>query len=88
MPAYFVMQPDGRFARFSTVVDDFTDLNMSEEECIQLVVEDAIARAKKEATTSITSAKTHPEKWAGCLLTVENIHGKDLAIAREEQSQQ
>ena len=30
MPSYFVVQPNGLLARFSTVVDDFTAMNMTD----------------------------------------------------------
>ncbi|MCS4089071.1 hypothetical protein [Rhizobium sp. BK176] len=35
MPQFFVKQPDGKFAVFSTVVDDFHGMGMSEEEALE-----------------------------------------------------
>jgi hypothetical protein len=35
VPQFFVKQPDGKFAVFSTVVDDFHEMGMSEEEALE-----------------------------------------------------
>ncbi|MBY3433742.1 hypothetical protein HFN89_06220 [Rhizobium laguerreae] len=35
MPNFFVKQPDGKFAVFSTVVDDFHQMGMSKDEALE-----------------------------------------------------
>lgn len=39
MPSYPVLQPNGQFAIWSTVVDDFTALNLSKAEAMQFLEE-------------------------------------------------
>jgi hypothetical protein len=39
MPSRFVLQPNGRLARFSTVVDHFTHYNLTKDEAIELARE-------------------------------------------------
>lgn len=45
MGSFICKQPNGKYCRFSTVVDCITDYNMTEEDYINLCVE----RAKEEA---------------------------------------
>lgn len=47
MGAIFYKQPNGRYCRYSTVVDCVTDYNMSKYDIIKLFVEDAIDNAEK-----------------------------------------
>lgn len=47
MGAYICKQPNGKFCRFSTVVDTVTDWNMTEQDYIDMCVADAIERAKE-----------------------------------------
>jgi hypothetical protein len=39
MPQFFVKQPDGKLALFSTVVDDFIEIGLSDDEAIDKAVE-------------------------------------------------
>lgn len=52
MGAFISKQPNGKYCRFSTVVDTITDYNMTEEEYIEMCAE----RARKEARDVL-------EKW-------------------------
>lgn len=45
MGAFISKQPNGKYCRFSTVVDTVTDYDMTEEDYIEMCVE----KAKKEA---------------------------------------
>jgi hypothetical protein len=47
MGAYICKQPNGKFCRFSTVVDTVTNWNMTEQDYIDMCVADAIRRAKE-----------------------------------------
>lgn len=49
MGSFIVKQPNGKYARFSRVVDMVTDYDMTEEEYINLCVEKAIEQAKRDA---------------------------------------
>lgn len=47
MGAIFYKQPNGRYCRYSTVVDCVTDYNMNKYDIIKLFVEDAIDSAEE-----------------------------------------
>ena len=49
MGSFIVKQPNGKYARFSTVVDMVTDYDMTEEDYINICVEKAIEQAKRDA---------------------------------------
>jgi hypothetical protein len=49
MGAMICKQPNGKYARYSSVVDDFTDINMTEDDYIQLCIKRAIENAIFEA---------------------------------------
>lgn len=38
MPHYYVRQPDGRFAIFSSIVDDYIEKNLTREKLIEYVL--------------------------------------------------
>jgi hypothetical protein len=42
-------QPNGKYARFSTIVDNFTHINMTADEYINVCIERAIENAKEDA---------------------------------------
>jgi len=84
MPSRFVMQPNGFLARFSTVVDDFTEMNMTESEAEKLIQDEYAERAKHDAEQAIARAKadTNGERWNDCLSTIRDIHGPDTVSER------
>ena len=53
MGAFICKQPNGKYCRFSTVVDCITDYNMTEEDYINLCVERAIEEAKRDAKVTL-----------------------------------
>ena len=76
MPGYIVKQPNGKFARFSTVVDDFTHLNMDEDEVRECMLADSNRRALEEASRQLFTANhADSTRWEDCLRTRENVHG-------------
>lgn len=62
MGAFIVKQPNGKYARFSTIVDCITDYNMTEEDYIELCVERAKEEAEREART-ILKNYIRPFDW-------------------------
>jgi len=53
MSGIIARQPNGLLCRFSTVVDTFTDWNMTEEEYIEMCAERAAEKARKEAKDTL-----------------------------------
>jgi hypothetical protein len=71
-----VQQPNGKLARFSDVVDDFTDVDMDPweavDECIRegMSVMDAIEKVKR----GIDAGNA---RYLECLETIRTIHGRE-----------
>lgn len=90
MPSYFLKQPNGKYARFSTVVDNFTAMNMDRETALyraklevgELEGEQKIARADKE---ELPGNGRPLSRWKKSIHTVEVIHGKKVAAEYEEE---
>ena len=65
MPSFPVRQPNGKFAVFSTVVDDFTMFNGTREE--------AFAQANRHVTDWFCEGSTpddeSEELWTECMMT-------------------
>ena len=47
MGAIYYKQPNGRYCRYSTIVDRVTDYNMTEDDILKLFVEGAIDSARE-----------------------------------------
>lgn len=84
MSSRFVVQPNGLLARFSTVVDDFTAMNITEGEAAQVIQEEYVERAKHDAEQAIARAKadTTGDRWKDCLCTIRSIHGAETVSER------
>lgn len=57
MGAFIARQPNGLYCRYSSIVDNITHYNMTEEDYIELCVE----RAKEEAKIILEKAKPFSE---------------------------
>lgn len=57
MSGIIAVQPNGLLCRFSTVVDTFTDWNMTEEEYIEMCVEKAAKDAREKALDTLKDWK-------------------------------
>ena len=77
-----IKQPTGLFARWSDIVDDFTDYNMTESEaygtCVLLGGE-AVAAAK------MLRAKESPERFEEAIADIRDVHGEALANRRRDE---
>jgi hypothetical protein len=92
-----VKQPNGLFARWSDIVDNFTDANASEQEALELCSE---KMGKDEAHTKVQAAVddldqarnkgSGLDRWNECLNTIKLIHGeqelKDVLAYIEHQN--
>jgi len=89
MPAYIVKQPSGLFARFSTVVDDFTHGRLTEAEARKLFpVTLYEGQSYDPVQLAIADEPIYPlgfeerqepqdglRRWRYCCETVRAIHG-------------
>lgn len=60
MPSIPVRQPDGKIAVWSTIVDDFTWRDLTDEEWVQVVINDAAYWAEKRARDKLRAGETPP----------------------------
>ena len=80
MSAMIVKQPNGLLARFSSVVDDMTHTNMTDQEMLDVLVQ---VMGRKDALEKIQRGlddfiKRGLARWHDCLEQIEVIHGKDM----------
>jgi len=87
-----VKQPNGKFARFSDIVDDFTAMDMTEPEVyslcrVHLGIKDAERKVQagmedwRPWTTGAVKGNG-TERWEDSLNTIENVHGRQVAEER------
>ena len=62
MGAFIVKQPNGKYARFSTIIDCITDYDMTEEDYINLCIEKAKIEAEREAR-QVLEKYVRPFDW-------------------------
>lgn len=72
-----VLQPNGLYARFSDVVDNFTHINCSREELIGVYTE-MIGRGEAEVKLDRADA-AGPARFQDCIQRICSVHGKELA---------
>jgi hypothetical protein len=81
MGAMICKQPNGKYARYSSIVDDFTDINMTEYDYIQLCVKQAIENAVSEAEQTLQHRTRKIEEaiedWRLVHLDNECVHPED-----------
>jgi hypothetical protein len=90
MPSYFVMQPNGKLAVFSTIVDHFTHLNLTEDESVQWCRDhrmsemDAAAKVRRGTDDDLKDIMNRPccddvplRRWHDALNMILHMHGTD-----------
>jgi hypothetical protein len=95
MPWRLVIQPNGLFARFSTVVDDFTDYDMDEAEvlrqafsewdCGEKTAREEMDRARREADLRTGDTRPPLSRFRECLDDIREVHGAETAKERERE---
>ena len=86
-----VKQPNGLLARFSDIVDDFTHMNMSEAEALEVCREYlGIVEAEKKVLAGVQDWKPWTngvlgsglDRWNESIKTIKSVHGKKAAEHR------
>lgn len=86
MGAYFVKQPNGLYARFSTVVDNFTHFHLDADGVRRQLIDEAVALALQSAKVMLATAdedkvpgtgRLYPTRgrWVDCLGVIARVHG-------------
>lgn len=82
MSRVIVKQPDGNYAVWSSIVDDFIYLNASKDDLIETLAQEAYDDKKARLLESFESRyRTFNE----CLDTLETVHGKSARIKLESK---
>lgn len=81
MSCWLVQQANGKFARFSTIVDDFTHIDMTEQEAFKMYHDHG---GLITATTMLDNAKNKVDPVEDALGEIKRIHGEELANLRRE----
>ncbi len=77
MPGRIVKQPNGMYARFSTICDHFTDYDLERDMAVALMGDEA----------RVVAAESEPERFAVALKTIEMMYGpQEAAKWREDLS--
>lgn len=94
MPSYICKQPNGRYARFTSVCDDFTHLNLTADQMLRVLEQEGLTR--EEASGKVIRANNDeraecydPEnwpkglvRWYSALEVVAHVHGERVALRR------
>ena len=80
-----VKQPNGLLARFSDIVDNFTDINMTKAEALEYctkemgevaAIEKVNAGIKDYKPWTHNSVGSGHDRWDDCLKTIIRVHGQ------------
>lgn len=80
----FVVQPNGLLARFSDVVDDFTDYDMTHMDAVRLCIREhgmSSVDAYEKVGRGITAGMS---RWPNEIKTIRAVHGDAVAQKRIE----
>lgn len=92
MPSFYMKQPNGRYALFSSIPDDFYAMNMTRSEAMTVARcdhGDDAGRRKIERADADALAEYYDEKapaglrrWWGALSVVGAVHGDEMRRKR------
>jgi hypothetical protein len=71
----FVKQPNGRYARFSEIVDIFTHMNMRPEDTYNIFR----TYSPELIDVKLAGADNEPGRWDEAIEIIETMHGKSKA---------
>ena len=84
MPAFICKQPNGKYCRFSTIVDTITHYNMTEDEYIDFCVKRAIEEARDVLKNHLRPFDNVKKKF----MPKENLsYGVIIQISKLQNSQ-
>lgn len=77
-----VQQPNGKFARFTEVVDDFTHWDMSHADAVYLCRHDH-EMSQAEAEAKVANALSEPSRFEDAIESIRFHHGSLMADVRK-----
>lgn len=79
-----IKQPNGMYARFSEVVDDFTIMNLYREELLVLYAQEC---GEEIAQGKLDRADAASDRFEEAVGIIEAIHGKNVADERRREGE-
>lgn len=76
----FVKQPNGLYARFSEVIDDFTHTDLTRQQALEVYEGIALEQVRKDAKVKVLAADQNLPRWEEALEIVGRVHGKPKAL--------
>lgn len=83
MGQQIIKQPDGKYAVWSSIVDNFTYINCTPEEIIEVWVQEAREDITRMVTSKVEALNAGKQPyyqftktWEECLEEIESRHGK------------
>lgn len=84
----FVQQPNGLLARFSDIVDDFTDYHLTHMDAVRLCMRDH-GMSIKEAELKVERGwQAGMTRWPDEIKTIRVVHGDSIAEERIKELSQ
>lgn len=80
-----VKQPNGMYAQFCEIAQDFTVYGMTREEAILLCC--GVGLGETEAEQNVMRAERSPKRYAEAMQTVAKVHGANRHKERERELQ-
>lgn len=90
-----VLQPNGRLARFSDVVDDFTHMNLTQQQALQVCCEFAMPLDARGKIDRALADLPNPDfvdddglplkRWRQALEQILQVHGKKMVSKRQRE---
>lgn len=74
-----VKQPNGKYGRFSDIVDHFTHIHMTRAEALELCLSEGLS--EDLAQDKVQRADDMIDRWQECLADIRTIHG-DIALQK------
>ena len=75
-----IKQPDGLYAVYETVIDDFVAVNLNARDTQKYLTDEYVSRAKRDAKSDaermMKRADQKPEEWAKKLAFIRESHGQ------------
>lgn len=84
MATYLVKQPNGRYATFSTIVDDFTAMNLTHSQAGTETSWEAVDAADGDLPHGSEFSSGEHRRWREVLAAVRSVHGPVTERVRDK----
>ena len=78
-----IKQPNGKYARYSRISDDFTHVNMAQGEAVDLVKHGGTTW--NVALLAVAKAKQNPGRWNQVRAIIRHVHGRQAIVQLDKR---